>query len=83
MHNVTKRTNKLMKTHFFGPFIPLLYRFNNDRTYEQYENEVYAWSRITPLAKAKQCMLLMLSLPDSGKQGDLRGKVIDGCDYKE
>ena len=52
------------------------------KTYEQYENEVDAWSSISTLVKAKQGMLLMLSLPDSGKHGDLRCKVIDGCDYK-
>ena len=41
-------------------------RLETDKSYEQYENEVDAWSRITTIAKAKQGSLLMLSLPDSG-----------------
>ena len=57
-------------------------KFNTDRSYERYETEVDAWSTITPVAKAKQGTLLVLSLPDSGKHEDLKGKVMDGCDYK-
>ena len=57
-------------------------KFNTDRSYERYETEVDAWSSITTVANAKQGTLLVLSMPDSGKYGDLKGKVIDGCDYK-
>ena len=57
-------------------------KFNTDRSYERYETEVDAWSSITPVAKAKQGTLLVLSLPDSRKHEDLNGKVMDGCDYK-
>ena len=57
-------------------------RFNTDRSYERYENEVAAWSSITTVANDKQGTLLVLSLPDSGKHGDLKGKVMDGCDYR-
>ena len=55
-------------------------KFNTDRSYEQYETEVDTWLSITTVANAKQGTLLVLSLPDSGKYGDL--KVMDGCDYK-
>ena len=57
-------------------------KFNTDRTYERYENEVDAWSSITTVAKGKQGTLLVLSLPDSGKHGDLKGKVMDGCNFR-
>ena len=57
-------------------------KFNTDRSYEQYETEVDTWLSITTVANAKQGTLLVLSLPDSGKYGDLKGKVMDGCDYK-
>ena len=39
-------------------------------------------SSITTIAKTKQGTLLVLSLPDFGKHGDLKGKVMDGCNYK-
>ena len=54
-------------------------RFNTDRSYERYENEVDTWLSITTVAEAKQGTLLVLSLPDSGKYG---GKVMDGCEYR-
>ena len=57
-------------------------RFNTDRSYDRYENEVDTWSSITTVAEAKQGTLLVLSLPDSGKYGDLKGKVMDGCEYQ-
>ena len=58
-------------------------RFNTDRSYERFETEIDAWSTITTVAPAKQGTLLMLSLPDNDRKfGDLRGKVMDGCDYK-
>ena len=57
-------------------------KFNTDRSYERYETEVDAWSSITTVAKTKQGTLLVLSLPDFGKHGDLKGKVMDGCNYK-
>ena len=57
-------------------------KFNTERSYERYENKVDAWSSITTVAKNKQGTMLVLSLPDSGKHGDLKGKVMDGCDYK-
>ena len=57
-------------------------RFNADRSYERYENEVDAWSNITTVDKAKQGTLLVFSLPDSGKYGDLKGKVMDVCEYQ-
>ena len=57
-------------------------RFNTDRSYERYGTEVDAWSSITTVAEAKQGTLLVLSLPDSGKYGDLKGKVMDGCKYQ-
>ena len=57
-------------------------RFNTDRSYERYGNEVDAWSSITTVATAKQGTLLVLSLPDSGKYDDLKGKVMDRCVYK-
>ena len=53
--------------------------FNTDRSYERYENEVDAWSSITAVVKAKQGTLVALSLPDSGKHEDLKGKVMDRC----
>ena len=40
-----------------------------------------AWSSITTVAESKQGTLLVLSLPESGKHGDLKGKVIDECAY--
>ena len=55
--------------------------FHTDRSYERYENEVDAWSSITIVAKSKQGTLLVLSLPESGKHCDLKGKVMDGCVY--
>ena len=57
-------------------------RFNTDRSYERYENEVDAWSNITTVDKAKQGTLLVFSLPDSGKYGDWKGKVMDVCKYQ-
>ena len=57
-------------------------RFNTDRSYKRYENEVDAWSSITTVAKSKQGTLLVLSLPESGKHGDLKGKVMDECAYR-
>ena len=41
-----------------------------------------AWSSITTVAEAKHGTLLVLSFPDSGKYGELKGKVMDGCDFK-
>ena len=57
-------------------------KFNTDRSYERYETEVDAWSSITTVAKAKQGTMLVLSLPDSGKYGDLKGKVMDWCKFR-
>ena len=58
-------------------------RFNTDRSYERFETEIDAWATITTVAPAKQGTLLMLSLPDNDRKfGDLKGKVMDGCDYK-
>ena len=58
-------------------------KFNTDRSYERFETEIDAWSTITTVAPAKQGTLLMLSLPDNDRKfGDLKGKVMDGCDYK-
>ena len=56
-------------------------KFNTERSYKRYENEVDAWSSITSVAKTKQGTILVLSLPESGKHGDLKGKVMDGCTY--
>ena len=56
-------------------------KFNTERSYERYENEVDAWSSITSVAKSKQGTILVLSLPESGKHGDLKDKVMDGCVY--
>ena len=57
-------------------------KFNTERSYERFEMEIDAWSTITTVTPAKQGTLLMLSLPETGKYGDLKGKVMDGCDYK-
>ena len=56
-------------------------RFNTERSYERFEAELDAWSTITTVAKQKQGTLVMLTLPETGKYGDLRGKVMDGCVY--
>ena len=56
-------------------------RFNTERSYEGYENEVDAWSSITSVAKTKQGTILVLSLPESGKHGNIKGKVMDRCTY--
>ena len=57
-------------------------KFNTEGTYKRYENELDAWSSITTVAKKKQGTLLVFSLPDSGKHGDLKGKVMDGCIFR-
>ena len=41
-----------------------------------------AWSNITTVPKNKVGTLLVLSLPESGKYGDLKGKVMDRCTYR-
>ena len=51
-------------------------KFNTERS-----KEVDVWSSITSVAKSKQGTILVLSLPESGKHGDLKGKVMDGCVY--
>ena len=56
-------------------------KFNTEWSYERYENEVDAWSSINSVAKNKQGTILVLALPESGKHGDLKGKVMDGCAY--
>ena len=53
-------------------------KFNTERSYERFETEIDAWSTITTVTPAKQGTLLMLSLPETGKYGDLKGKVMDG-----
>ena len=57
-------------------------KFNVERSFERYKDEVICWSEITSIEKGKRGTLLVLSLPDTGRYGDLRGKCMDGCNHK-
>ena len=56
-------------------------KFNLERPFQRFKEEVNAWSTITSVEKRIQGTLVTLSLPDSGKYGDLRGKVIDSVTH--
>ena len=52
-------------------------KFNLERPFARFKEEVLAWAEITSIDKKNQGTLVTLSLPDQGRYGDLRGKVID------
>ena len=52
-------------------------RFNLDRSYERYKKDLKLWASVTSVEKAKQGSLVTLSLPETGKYDDLKGKVMD------
>ena len=57
-------------------------KFNLERPFARFKEEVIAWSKITSIDKKLRGTLVTLqSLPDSGKYGDLRGKVIDSVKH--
>ena len=57
-------------------------KFNLERSFARFKEEVIAWSKITSIDKKLRGTLVTLqSLPDSGKYGDLRGKVIDSVKH--
>ena len=45
-------------------------KFNFERSFERYRDEVKCWSEITSIDKAKRGTLLVLSLPEGGKYGE-------------
>ena len=54
-------------------------KFNTKRSYKRFQDEVLVWEKITSVEAEARGSLLVLSLPDSGKYGDLRSKVIDAA----
>ena len=57
-------------------------KFNTERPLERYVEEVKAWAEITSIPKASQGTLLMLNMPETGKYGDLKGKIMDSVEFK-
>ena len=57
-------------------------KFNMERSFERFKADVEAWAEITSVEKEKQGILVTLNLPDTGKYGDLRGKVMETVEAK-
>ena len=57
-------------------------KFDMERSFERFKADVEAWAEITRVEKEKQGILVTLNLPDTGKYGDLRGKVMETVEDK-
>ena len=56
-------------------------KFIIERSYERFQDEVKVWDKITSINTDASGSLLVLSLPDSGKYCDLKGKVMNAVEY--
>ena len=52
-------------------------KYNLERPFARFKEEVLAWAKITSIDKKLRGTLVTLNLPETGRYGDLRGKVMD------
>ena len=56
-------------------------KYNVERPFSRFKEEVLAWAAITSVDKKIQGTLVTLNLPETGRFGDLKGKVIDSVKH--
>ena len=50
--------------------------FNSTKSYERFKQELLAWKEITEISKNKQCIAVVLSLPDDD-ENKIKDKIFD------
>ena len=56
-------------------------KFNLQKPFSRFKEEVLTWNLITSVEKKLRGSLLTLSLPDEGRYGDLREKVMESVQH--
>ena len=57
-------------------------KFNSDKPYERYKQEIKAWGRTTTVEKKRQALTIALSLPEDDPS-NIRDKVFNELDLEE
>ena len=57
-------------------------KFNTERSLDRFINEVEIWRKVTTIPKESQGIILTIHLPDDGKYGDLKGRVMQMVDIE-